>query len=100
MMVTEIAQIDVKPGTEAAFEAGVEKARSVFGRAKGFHNLSLLRSIEKPQRYRLVIEWESYEAHMTDFYGTDDWKAWRALVADYFDGPPQVDHSNTVIAKA
>jgi hypothetical protein len=31
-MVTEIAQIDVAPGTEREFEAGVSKARELFGR--------------------------------------------------------------------
>ncbi len=36
-MITEIAQIDVKPGTEKDFEAAVAKARAAFGRSKGFH---------------------------------------------------------------
>ena len=34
-MVLEIAQIDVKPGLEAEFEAGVAKAAPIFRRAKG-----------------------------------------------------------------
>jgi heme-degrading monooxygenase HmoA len=45
-MVTEIAQIDVKPGMESEFEAGVGKARAVFGRARGFKSLALHRSID------------------------------------------------------
>ena len=96
-MITEIAQIDVKPGTEKDFEAAVAKARAAFGRSKGFHGFELHRSIEKPQRYRLVIEWETLENHTVDFYGKDDWKAWRALVAHCFAGPPQVEHTNTVL---
>jgi heme-degrading monooxygenase HmoA len=36
-MVTEIAQIEIKPGSAKDFEAAVAKARAVFGRAKGFH---------------------------------------------------------------
>jgi len=43
-MITEIAQIDVKPGMEKDFEAGVAKAAPVFKRAKGCHGLTL----EKP----------------------------------------------------
>jgi heme-degrading monooxygenase HmoA len=96
-MVTEIAQIDVTPGTETEFEAGVAKARELFGRARGFKSLALHRSIEKPQRYRLVIEWETLENHTVDFYGKDDWKAWRALVAHCFAGAPQVEHTSTVL---
>ena len=38
-MVTEIAQIDVSPGMESEFEAGVGKARAIFGRACGFKAL-------------------------------------------------------------
>src|SRR6266702_5339245 len=34
-MITEIAQIDVKPGTEAEFENGVKQAVPLFKRAKG-----------------------------------------------------------------
>ena len=34
-MVTEIAQIEVKPGTEKDFEAAVAKAKPLFLRAKG-----------------------------------------------------------------
>jgi heme-degrading monooxygenase HmoA len=96
-MVTEIAQIDVKPGMEREFEQGVEEARQHFRRGKGFRSMGLLRSIEKPQRYRLMIEWDTLESHIKEFYGSDDWKAWRALVAHCFAGPPEVDHSNTVL---
>jgi len=99
-MVTEIAQIDIKPGMEREFEQAVEKARPIFGRAKGFRSLGLLRGIEKPQRYRLMIEWETLENHTVDFYGSENWKAWRALVGHCFAGPPEVDHWNTALPKA
>jgi hypothetical protein len=35
-MVTEIARIEIKPGTEIDFEAGVAKARPLLRRAKEF----------------------------------------------------------------
>ena len=40
-MFLEIAQIDVKPGQEAEFEAGVAKAAQYFKRAKGCKAMSL-----------------------------------------------------------
>lgn len=97
-MVTEIAQIDITPGMESEFEAGVAKARAVFGRARGFKSLALHRSIEKPQRYRLMIQWETLENHTVDFRGSENWKAWRALVGHCFAGSPEVEHTNTVLA--
>ena len=45
-MVTEIAQIDVKPGSEKDFEAAVAKARAAFARSTGFHGFELHSSIE------------------------------------------------------
>ena len=83
-MITEIALIDVKPGMEAEFEAGVKKAAPVFKRAKGCRGLELRRSIEKPARYRLFVEWETIENHTVDFRGSPDFQEWRKLVAHCF----------------
>ncbi|HYW61872.1 MAG TPA: antibiotic biosynthesis monooxygenase, partial [Bradyrhizobium sp.] len=35
-MITEIAKIDVKPGSEKEFEAAVAKAGPIFKRCKGW----------------------------------------------------------------
>jgi len=69
-MITEIAQIDVKPGMEEEFESGVKKAAPIFQRAKGCRGLELRRSIEKPSRYRLFLAWETVENHNVDFRGS------------------------------
>ena len=71
-MITEIAQIDVKPGTEKDFEAAVAKARPLFLRAKGGKGFELHKSIEKPSRYRLMAKWETLENHTVDFRGSED----------------------------
>jgi len=91
-MITEIAQIDVKPGSEADFEAAVAKARAAFGRSRGFHGFELHKSIEKPQRYRLMVKWETLENHTVDFRGSADFQEWRKLVGHCFAAPPDVEH--------
>jgi heme-degrading monooxygenase HmoA len=96
-MITEIAQIDVKPGMEAEFEAAAAKARPLFARAKGSVSIELHKSIEKPQRYRLLAKWETLENHTVDFRGSEDFAAWRALVGPYFAAPPEVEHTVTVL---
>jgi quinol monooxygenase YgiN len=95
-MITEIAQIDVKPGLEAAFEAGVKNAAPIFRRAKGCRGLTLARSIEKPSRYRLFITWETVENHTVDFRGSPDFQEWRKLVGHCFAAPPEVEHVSEV----
>jgi len=91
-MITEIAQIDVKPGLEAAFEGGVKAAVPLFRRAKGCHGLELKRSIEKPGRYRLLVAWETVERHTQDFRNSADFAEWRKLVGHCFATPPEVEH--------
>jgi heme-degrading monooxygenase HmoA len=96
-MVLEIAQIDVKPGMEDAFEAGVREATPLFKRAKGCTGLSLQRSAEKPQRYRLFVQWATLENHTVDFRESADFQEWRKLVGHTFATPPEVEHVNEVL---
>ena len=91
-MITEIAQIDVKPGMEAQFEAAVQEATSIFRRAKGCQGMRLTRSQEKPQRYRLFVTWATLENHTIDFRGSADFQDWRKLVGGCFAAPPDVEH--------
>ena len=97
-MITEIAQIEVKPGTQKDFEAAVAKARPLFLRAKGGRGIELHRSIEKPTRYRLLAKWDTVENHTVDFRGSEDFQAWRGLVGQYFASPPEVEHTETVVS--
>jgi heme-degrading monooxygenase HmoA len=91
-MIVEIAQIDVKPGMEAEFEAGVKKATPVFQRAKGCAGMELMRSVEKPSRYRLLVTWATVENHTADFRNSEDFKVWRGCVGHCFAAAPEVEH--------
>jgi heme-degrading monooxygenase HmoA len=97
-MIFEIAEIEVKPGEETLFEAGVAKALPLFKRAKGCHGMELQRSVEKPSKYRLVVKWETVEDHMVHFRGSDDFQEWRKLAGPHFASPPVVEHTHTVVA--
>ena len=96
-MILEIAQIDITPGQEAAFEAGVTKAVPLFQRAKGCKGMTLRRSHEKPSRYRLFVQWETLENHTVDFRESADFQEWRKLVGPYFASPPEVEHVRQVV---
>lgn len=96
-MILEIAQIDVKPGMEAEFEAGVKAAGPIFRRAKGCKSMTLQRSHEKPARYRLFVQWDTLENHTVDFRGSPDFQEWRKLVGHCFASPPEVEHVGEVV---
>jgi heme-degrading monooxygenase HmoA len=96
-MILEIAQIDVKPGMENEFEAGIKKAAPIFKRAKGCKSITVQRSHEHPSRYRLFIQWETLENHTKDFRESADFQDYRKLVAHCFASPPNVEHVTEVV---
>ncbi len=96
-MVWELALIDVKPGMEAEFEKGVKAAAPLFQRAKGCSAMELQKSIEKPSRYRLYVQWDTVEDHTVTFRGSPDFQEWRKLVGHCFERPPEVEHTQQVV---
>ncbi len=97
-MILEIAQIDVNPGMEAEFEAGVTKAAPIFRRAKGCKGMQLKRSIERPSRYLLFVEWETVENHTADFRNSAHFQEWRKLVGHCFAQAPRVEHARQAVS--
>jgi len=96
-MITEIAQIEIKPGMESEFEAAVKKAAPIFQRAKGCHGMELQCSVEKANRYRLFVSWDTLENHTVDFRNSPDFQEWRKLVGHCFASPPEVEHVRQVV---
>jgi quinol monooxygenase YgiN len=96
-MILEIAQIEIKPGTEEDFEGGVGAAEPLFRAARGCRSFSLHRSIEHPERYRLIVGWDSVDDHMIGFRESPAFQEWRSLVADCFAAPAQVEHVQKVV---
>jgi quinol monooxygenase YgiN len=95
-MITEVATIMVDPARAEAFEAAITRAAAVIRAAEGSHSMALERVIETPGKYILLVEWDKVEDHMVTFRRSDGFKAWRALVGEYFVGTPVVEHSETV----
>ncbi|MES2742606.1 MAG: antibiotic biosynthesis monooxygenase [Pseudomonadota bacterium] len=96
-MIYEIAELYIQPGAHQAFEAAAAEAVPLFQRAAGCRAMRLDRTVERPDVYRLIISWETLEAHTVDFRASADFQAWRALVGAYFSAPPHVEHTSTVL---
>jgi heme-degrading monooxygenase HmoA len=92
-MILEIADIRIRPGTQAEFDAAIQKgARDVISKAKGCMGYKVNKGIESPERYVLMIFWQTLENHTVDFRQSAAFAEWRALVGPYFAGPPVVEH--------
>ncbi|MFF0148435.1 heme-degrading monooxygenase HmoA [Amycolatopsis sulphurea] len=98
MLVTEIAQIEVKAGQETSFERAVAEALPLIQRAQGCLGARLCRSVERPQRYRLMVDWETVEHHMVTFRESPDFARWRELAGPHFAATPEVEHVSTVLS--
>ncbi|MGE4483117.1 antibiotic biosynthesis monooxygenase family protein [Acidocella sp.] len=96
-MVTEFAQIEIKPGMEEAFIAGVAKSRPLFLAAEGCFGMGLQRSVEEPTKFLLMVQWESVEAHMVTFRESPAFQEWRNNVGSCFVAPPAIWHGATVV---
>ena len=96
-MILEIADIRIKPGTQAEFEAAIAKgAKEVIANAKGFKGYKVNKGIESPERYVLMIFWQTLENHTVDFRQSAAFAQWRAVVGPYFAAPPVVEHFELV----
>jgi heme-degrading monooxygenase HmoA len=100
-MILESALLDVKAGEEAAFESAIRQARPLIAATPGFRSIAVRRCIETPNRYLLLVEWDSLEDHTVGFRQSARYEAWRALLHRFYDPFPQVEHFDAdVLASA
>src|SRR3546814_15304547 len=83
-ILTEIARIEVTPGSEAAFEAAVAEVAPLLEAAKGCHGFQLQRGIERPSHHLLLVLCDSVEDHIVTFRGSPAVARWREPVGPYF----------------
>lgn len=91
-MVLEVADIRVTPGSEADFIAAFRAAREVLDTAEGCRTVRMTQGIESPDRFVLLVEWDSVDAHEQNFRATDRFSTWRAAIGPFFAAPPHVEH--------
>ena len=92
-MILEVADLYIKPGQEAGFEAAFKiGAAESLALAKGYHGQELLRSADTPNRYKLFVRWDSVADHTEGFQKSPAFQVWRSHVRPFFDGKPEVDH--------
>ena len=96
-MILEIADIRIAPGQQANFEEAIQRGlATVIGRARGFAGFKVNRGVESPERYVLMIFWQTLEDHTVHFRGGPLFAEWRAIVGPFFAAPPVVEHFELV----
>ncbi|MEP6885665.1 MAG: antibiotic biosynthesis monooxygenase [Gammaproteobacteria bacterium] len=95
-MILEFAQISIHPGSESQFEAAFREAIKVLGSSKGYLSHELRRSVETPNRYALIVQWQTLEDHTVGFRGSPAFTQWRAHIGPFLHSPPVVEHFQAV----
>jgi heme-degrading monooxygenase HmoA len=99
-MILELADIRIHSGRQSEFDAAIVRGvEQVISKAKGFRGYKVNKGIESPERYVLMIFWETLENHTVDFRESPAFLEWRGIVGSYFAVPPTVEHF-TLLAKS
>ena len=92
-MILEVADIRIQAGRQAEFDAAIQRGLSTgISRAKGFKGWKVNKGVESPERYLLMIFWETLEDHTVAFRESPQFAEWRAIVGPFFAAPPVVEH--------
>jgi heme-degrading monooxygenase HmoA len=96
-MILEAALLMVKPDQEDDFEQAFTKASPIIASMPGYRGHQLQRCIEVPNRYLLLVQWETLEAHTKGFRGSPQYLEWKRLLHHFYDPFPTVEHFEQVI---
>jgi heme-degrading monooxygenase HmoA len=91
-MVLEVADIRLRPDCADDFVAAFAKVREVLDTTPGCRSVRMTHGIESPDRFVLLVEWDSVDAHEQNFRATDRFVTWRGALGPYFAAPPLVEH--------
>ena len=95
-MVLEAAVLDVRAEQEPAFEAAFTRAQSIIAASRGYIAHELHRCVERPNRYLLLVRWQTLADHTEGFRGSAAYQEWKRLLHHFYDPFPTVEHFNLV----
>ena len=96
-MILEVAILDVIPGQEDEFQSEFTKASSIISSIPGYVCHQLQRCLEKTNRYILLVNWETLEAHTVGFRGSEEYQEWKRLLHHFYDPFPNVEHYELIL---
>lgn len=96
-MIIEHALLQVTAGRDIEFEAAFGQAKAIISSMPGFRGLSLSRCLERGSGYLLLVRWDTLEDHTEGFRGSVQYDRWRALLHEFYDPFPTVEHFEPLV---
>lgn len=91
-MILEAAVLNVRPGSEVAFEEAFRAASPLIAATPGYLSHQLQRCVETKGRYLLLVQWETLEAHTVGFRNSSAYQQWKEQLHHFYDPFPLVEH--------
>lgn len=89
--------LDVIPGQEDEFQVAFGRAAPIISSMRGYSSHQLQRCLEKKNRYILLVQWESLEAHTVGFRGSEEYQEWKRLLHHFYVPFPTVEHYELIL---
>lgn len=90
--VLEVARLEIRAGTGAAFEAAFAEASPLIAAMPGYQGHELRRCLEATDTYLLLVRWRSVDDHERGFRTSPEYGEWKRLLHHYYDPFPTVEH--------
>ena len=95
-MVLEVAILQIKEGMSRIFEDSFRKASTLISCQKGYISHEIKKCIEVDDKYILLVQWETIEDHEIGFRKSEKYQLWKALLHDFYEPFPTVEHYRTI----
>lgn len=91
-MIYEIALLPVHKERIDMFRRAFAEVAPLLQRAKGYGGHMLAQGIETPERFNLIVRWQSLADHTPGFEASEDHRVFMMGLEEYFSEEPQVYH--------
>lgn len=91
-MILEVAILNVKSDLTDEFEKSFSKAQQIISNMKGYISHELKKCLEAPNKYILLVNWETLEDHTIGFRESKEYQEWKELLQHFYDPFPTVEH--------
>lgn len=95
-MILEVAVLDVKQGQSQDFESAFAKAQNIIMSMSGYLSHQLQHCLENPQRYILLVNWQTLDDHEVGFRMSPEYQEWKSLLHHFYEPFPVVEHYQSV----
>ena len=97
-MILEAVILDVISGKEQEFGTAFREASNIITSMEGYSSHQLQHCLEKENRYLLLVQWETLEAHTVGFRGSSEYQEWKKRLHHFYDPFPTVEHYELIFA--